>query len=170
MRIRAKYRQAIYSGAVLTFLLAAWSSGPVAYADGVLISPRINAKQMPQDFRVEAMKFTGPAGDGRRGSAGFVLQSREFVKDAGTKLSFAFERDVTGYGVQIIHPLAAGHVVVSIHSRGVTVHRGGPWGSIGWGDPATSDKVELNNGIDDVIKLQPGEPHQISSALSPDGS
>lgn len=110
-------------------------------AEEVLLCSRINAKQMPTDFRVAAMRFTGPAGDGRRGSAGFVVRAKS---DEGTRLSFSFQRDVTGYGFQVIHPLGKGHAIISVHSRGMTLHRGGSWGDIGWGDPATSDKLEVN--------------------------
>ena len=47
-----------------------------ALDDEILICSMMHAKQMPSDFQVKAMKFTGPSGDGRRGSAGFVVQTK----------------------------------------------------------------------------------------------
>lgn len=134
-------------------------------ADELLICERMNAKEMPHDLPVPAMKFTGPAGDGRRGSAGFVVQPKG---RGGTRLLFSFQRAASGYGFQIIHPLGKGHVVVSVHSRGMTIHRGGSWGDIGWGDPAGSDKLELNAGAKGVPPAS-GVTYQVVSELSADG-
>lgn len=136
-----------------------------ASADELLLCERVNAKEMPHDFAVPAMKFTGPAGDGRRGSAGFVVQPKG---RGGTRLLFSFQRHASGYGFQIIHPLGKGHVLVSIHSRGLTIHRGGSWGDIGWGNPAGSDKVELNAGAEGVPP-ESDVTYQVVSELSADG-
>jgi hypothetical protein len=72
---------------------------------------------MPQDFTIAAMRFTGPSGDGRRGSAGFVVKGK---KGEATRLSFSFQRDATGYGFQVIHPLGKGRALVSVQLGGVT--------------------------------------------------
>lgn len=134
--------------------------------DEILICDRINAKQMPSGFHVDAMKFTGPAGDGRRGSAGFVVKS---TKGVGTRLSFQFQRDASGYGFQAIHPFAEGHVVVSVHSRGVTIHRGGFWGDFGWGDPSNSDSVRIDAKMAKRLPLQAGKTYHFVSELSAKG-
>ena len=151
---------------VIAALLASTLNANGARAVEQLIASRINAKQLPQDFRVEAMKFTGPWGDGRRGSAGFVVSAKQGV---GTRFSFKFQRDASGYGFQVIHPCGEGHAIVSVHSRGVTIHRGGSWGDIGWGNPATSDRVELNSSASVLLPLQPDIAYPVISELSPEG-
>lgn len=134
----------------------------------ILICSKMHAKQMPKDFRVAAMKFTGPAGDGRRGSAGFVVQTKKLLKGDGTRLSFTFQRDASGYGFQVIHPIAKGHILVSVHSS-VTIHRGGSWGDIGWGNPGTSDKVKLTKAARDILTLKAKVEHKVVSQLSAAG-
>ena len=146
---------------------AAWPSQ--AHAEGdMLLCPMMHAKQLPKDFRVAAMTFTGPSGDGRRGSTGFVVQTRQLIAGSGTRLSFTFHRHASGYGFQVIHPLAAGHVLVSVHS-GVAMHRGGSWGDIGWGNPATSDKPQMTEAAAEVLPLKAGVAHRVVSQLSAKG-
>jgi len=128
----------------------------------------LHAKAMPQGLLVPAMKFTGPSGDGRRGSAGFVVQSQNLVKGAGTRWRFVFQRDSSGYGFQVIHPFESGHILVTVHS-GVTIHRGGSWGDIGWGNPATSDKVVLPAAVNTIFPLKTNVPHRIVSELLDNG-
>jgi len=132
------------------------------------ICSMMHAKQMPADFQVEAMRFTGPSGDGRRGSAGFVVQTEKLIKASGTRLTFVFERDVSGYGFQVIHPFGSGHVLVSVHS-GVAIHRGGSWGDVGWGNPGTSDSVEMTEEASEILPLEANAPHKVVSQLSPLG-
>jgi hypothetical protein len=128
----------------------------------------LRAKAMPRDLAVPAMKFTGPSGDGRRGSAGFLVQSQDFVKGTGTRWQFVFQRDPSGYGFQVIHPFESGHIVVTVHS-GVTIHRGGSWGDIGWGNPVTSDKVVLPAAVNKMFPLKTDVPHNIDSELTDAG-
>ncbi len=144
------------------------STGSHAREGEVLICPVMHAKQMPTGFEVEAMKFTGPAGDGRRGSAGFVVQTEKLIKGPGTRFTFVFQRDGSGYGFQVIHPFGSGHVLVSVYS-GVTIHCGGSWGDIGWGNPRTSDNVELTEDAREILPLEAGTPHQVVSQLSASG-
>jgi len=133
------------------------------------ICSMMHAKQMPADFQVEAMRFTGPSGDGRRGSAGFVVQTEKLIKGSRTRLTFVFERDVSGYGFQVIHPFGSGHVLVSVHSS-VAIHRGGSWGDIGWGNPGTSDSVEMTEEAGEFLPLEANTPHSVVSQLSPLGN
>ena len=129
-----RYHQSIILG--LTLFAAVVCSTRASAQPGIVdsrisICPLLHAKAMPREFSVSAMKFTGPSGDGRRGSAGFVVQSQDLVKGSGTRWQFVFQRDPSGYGFQVIHPFESGHILVSVHS-GVTIHRGGSWGDIGW--------------------------------------
>ncbi|MDA1015062.1 MAG: hypothetical protein O3A00_11505 [Planctomycetota bacterium] len=134
----------------------------------VLVCSQLNAKQMPMDFHVPAMKFTGPAGDGRRGSAGFVLQSDGLIDGNGTRWNFVFQRAKSGFKFQIIHPFQGGHILVSLQ-RGVTIHRGVSWGDIGWGNSDASDKVTVTDAGAELISLTPDQPHRIASQLSERG-
>jgi hypothetical protein len=127
------------------------------------------------------MTFTGPSGDGRRGSAGFVVRlqdvgpatngaSRSSTATDGTRWEFAFQRAASGFHFQVIHPFRQGHVLVSL-AQGVTIHRGGSWGSIGWGSPAGSDKVELTDAGKETTAswLRADRAHQIVSQLTAEG-
>lgn len=160
---------------VLTFLATVVLTGsfssaqPLGLDHEILVCPLLHAKAMPQGFPVAAMKFTGPSGDGRRGSAGFVVQSQDIAKGTGTRWKFIFQRDASGYGFQVIHPFEKGHVLLSVHSRGVTIHRGGVWGSIGWGNPSTSDKVLLTAAAAEILPLKDGVPYQVISQLTDGG-
>ncbi len=154
---------------IATFLVIGGQPSQTRGEEGeILICPMMRAKQMPQDLRVEAMRFTGPSGEGRRGSAGFVVQTKDLIKGGGARLAFDFQRDASGFFFQVIHPFEKGHIVVSVHS-GVSIHRGGLWEDIGWGNPATSDKVELEEGAAKVLPLQVDTPHKIVSQLSASG-
>ena len=74
----------------LTAMLTAQTgtAQPLAAELPVLVSPLVHAKAMPSDFNVPAMCFTGPSADGRRGSAGFVVPSREVIDGTGTRWQF----------------------------------------------------------------------------------
>lgn len=133
-----------------------------------LICPLLHAKAMPKNMPGDAMVFTGPAGDGRRGSAGFIVPTGEHVADGSSRWSFTFQRAPSGYGVQIVHPLGKGHVLINVSSE-VTIHRGGVWGEIGWGAPATSDKVELAKDASRVLPLKTETPLEFVSQLSSGG-
>ena len=147
----------------------------------ILVCARMNAKAMPSDFRVPAMAFTGPAGDGRRGPAGFVVQARDLESDGshsiskspgpiGTRWEFTFQRAASGYHFQVIHPFRNGHVLVSL-ARGVKIHRGGSWSQIGWGDPKGSDEIKLTEAGGEVTAswLTSDRQHQVVSQLTPSG-
>jgi len=160
----------LYNWLLITFLAAFTFVSSLPFQaqgdDGeVLIFPRMDAKQMPKDFQVEAMKFTGPSGDGRRG---FVVQTKDLIKGTGTRLAFDFQRDASGFNFQVIHPFEQGHVIVSVHS-GVSIHRGGAWGDIGWGNPGTSDKVVLSADAADILPLKADTAHKVISQLSASG-
>ena len=146
--------------------------GQISFLHGqdgkVEICKLLHAKKMPDGFSVDAMKFTGPAGDGRRGSAGFVVKANDLVKGSGTQLSFDFQRAASGFYFQIIHPFENGHVLISLH-RGVSIHRGGTWGDIGWGNPATSDKIKLSEKADEVLPIKPDTLYKVVSRLSANG-
>lgn len=166
-----RYQPSIILG--LTFLAVVVSTSRAHAQPGIVeistpICPLLHAKAMPQGLSVSAMRFTGPSGDGRRGSAGFVVQSQDLVTGHGTRWQFVFQRDPSGFGFQVIHPFESGHVLVSVH-RGVTIHRGGSWGSIGWGNPATSDKVLLPATAEKLFPLKTNVPHNIVSELSDAG-
>lgn len=150
-------------------------------AETVLVCSRLNAKQMPGELEVPAIVFTGPAGDGRRGSAGFVVRSQDIAKagknvkpseftGGGTRWDFVFQRAKSGFHFQVIHPFQRGHVIVSL-AQGVTVHRGGSWGKIGWGNPAGSDKVVLTPAGQEITAswLPADVPHRIASQLTETG-
>ena len=167
------HQQQLHSSIVMNFavaiaLVAGTSLGSHAGEGEILICPMMHAKQMPTGFEVEAMKFTGPAGDGRRGSAGFVVQTEKLIKGPGTRFTFVFQRDGSGYGFQVIHPFGSGHVLITVYS-GVTIHRGESWGDIGWGNPRTSDKVEMTEDAREILPLESGTPHQVVSQLSDSG-
>ena len=136
----------------------------------VLIADQLHAKQLPTDLKTQAMVFTGPAGDGRRGSAGFIVNGQELLGDggAGTGWHFTFQRDPSGFGFQIIHPFKDGHVLIAVGSA-VTIHRGGSWTKIGWGDPSSSDRVEPTAAGKRILPLKPGVPHSVVSQLSHTG-
>jgi len=147
-------------------VLSCTSAANSARSSDVLVCQRINAKQLPQDFKVDAMAFTGPSGDGRRGSAGLVVP---IEVGEGSRFAFTFQRDASDYGFQAIHPLGKGHVLVSVHSRGVTLYRGGSWGAIGWGNPATSEPLELNADAKSLLPLNSDTTYPVVSQLSADG-
>lgn len=68
-----RYQPSIILG--LTFLAVVVSTSRAHAQPGIVeistpICPLLHAKAMPQGLSVSAMRFTGPSGDGRRGSAG----------------------------------------------------------------------------------------------------
>lgn len=151
----------------LSLLFAAASLSRAAEGD-VLICKKMHAKAMPKDFSVEAMKFTGPSGDGRRGSAGFVVAADKLIDGGGTRLAFTFHRAAAGFHFQVIHPFKKGHVLISLHS-GLTIHRGGSWGDVGWGHPTNGDKVTLSKDAADILPLKANVEYKVVSQLSKKG-
>lgn len=171
---------------VVTVVLLNWCSYTFAEsnrAESVLVCSRLDAKQMPSGLKVPALVFTGPAGDGRRGSAGFVVRLQDIAASSGakhakrsravedgTRWDFLFQRAPSGFHFQIIHPFQRGHVLVSL-AQGVTIHRGGSWSKIGWGNPAGSDNVKLTPAGKEITEhwLAADEQHRIVSQLTDQG-
>ena len=113
MRYERECRAFLMACLAVLILVGIGTSDAFAGGDEVVICPLIQAKQMPAGFKVAAMTFTGPAGDGRRGSAGFVVRADELVEGGGSRLTFVFQRDASGHHFQVIHPFENGHVLVS---------------------------------------------------------
>jgi hypothetical protein len=88
MMYQHKYHRA--GGLVLAILTAilltnSASSQPLGPDKTLLVCPLMHAKAMPSSIPFAAMTFTGPAADGRRDSAGFVVHSQDFVTGDGTR-------------------------------------------------------------------------------------
>lgn len=162
-----KFRFCFVTSLSLSLLFAAVSLSRAAEGD-VLICKKMHAKAMPKDFSVAAMKFTGPSGDGRRGSAGFVVAADKLIDGDGTRLTFTFHRDPSGFHFQAIHPFKKWHVLISLHS-GLTIHRGGSWGDVGWGHPTNGDKVTLSKDAADILPLKASVEYKVISQLSKKG-
>ena len=108
---------------VLFFFCGKSATAQPVFPNGASVCARLHAKAMPNDFDVDVMAFTGPSGDGRRGSAGFVLQTRDFIGDGTSAWHFVFQRDASGFGFQVVHPFQDGQVVVSVIGSTVSIKR-----------------------------------------------
>jgi hypothetical protein len=166
-----KLHSITFLGLVLPAFSMGFGQASPESENSVALCEFIPAKAMPAGLPDGAITFTGPAGDGRRGSAGFLVSVRKVLPETaggGTRFSFSFERAGSGYGFQIIHPFKDGHVLIAVHPT-VKIYRGGLWSKIGWGNPAGSDEVKLRRKSRNLLPLEAGKKIEIVSELTAKG-
>jgi hypothetical protein len=155
-------------GLLMAFVCVSAARADDSNRESLLVCKTLHAKQSADQIKTEvkAVTFTAPNGDGRRGAVGLLVPTKG---KPGTRITFKFHRSPTGYGFQVIHPLKEGHVLANVSSTAVTLYRGGSWTNIGWGNPATGEKVTATKKAGEVLPIQPDKEYDVISELSSSG-
>ena len=133
------------------------------------------SKEKPKGLNKSAIPFSAPAGNGRGGGNGFIVEAPSGWEEHGTTWNFKYNGPNTSFGFHLIHPFKNGHVLVRVLTyplRGsrITVCANTPWRKGGWmgeSDVEVEGIVPVKN-VEQI--LMGNEPVEIVSSLSHNGA
>lgn len=138
-------------------------------AGGRVVCEVLQAKTSPKGLIDGGVAFNGPSGDGRRGANGIVVAAPDEWTKRGTVWHCTYRRGGTARGVQFIHPLAGGHVVVTVSNANVQANSVATWpDERGYTGRIGSIPLVKAPTFAEVFKLGE-EPHELTSQLLPNG-
>ncbi|MDA7667633.1 PA14 domain-containing protein [bacterium] len=110
--------------------------------------------------------FVPPWGDGRSRRNGIILAANPQFQELGSVWEFDYlTRDP---GIQLIHPFADGHVVVTIQRNSIGLSSPEKWTEIGYGNGDSSSVTRLDE-FESVFPIVDGQRYKIKSVLTPNG-
>lgn len=113
---------------VLFALAVLVSSETAAAQESTLkVADSVRGKALPTGVTAGLTAFNAPNGNGRRGANGIYIPPRSPNAKQITEMSFTYHRSGSARGVQVIHPLGDGHVVISILPDKININVDGPW-------------------------------------------
>ncbi len=160
---------------LVAVVLGVGSAGIAAGADALLehklttVALQFGAKGPTRDVQQLARAFDGPRGDGRSGARGVVIQGGQLWSRLGTRWRFGWMRGGSAWGVQIIHPLKDGQVVIHVKKSGIGVSTPRAWTEVGYGR-GDAKALTRTDAYDKLFPLEDDRLYWIDSALRPDGS
>jgi len=133
------------------------------------VALQFGAKGPTRNLHQLARAFDGPRGDGRSGARGVAIQGGQLWSRLGTRWRFGWMRGGSAWGVQIIHPLRDGQVVVHVKKSGLGVSTPRAWTEVGYGH-GDAKALTRTDAYDKLFPLEDEKLYWIDSALRPDGS
>ena len=138
----------------------------LAQESALQIADSVRAKANPTGVLKGVTAFHAPAGNGRRGANGLYIPPGKSAADQVTEFSLTHQRSGSARGVQMIHPLKDGHVVITIMNDQINVVAGGKWpGYFGRKSPLT----ELTDVYADTFPLKDAQTISVRTRVFPNG-
>ncbi|HEX4132145.1 MAG TPA: protein kinase, partial [Pirellulales bacterium] len=145
------------------------ASSPPKVLPPDLVCDLLQANRDPQGLHAtDAITFTGPDGDGRRGSRGILLPAPPSWTRTGTQWTFSYLGAKAPCGFQVVHPWQKGHVLVSMRGR-LRITPGGPWAMPGWTVKGAGVPYEKTKYFGDELPLKDDVEHSVISQLDAKG-
>ena len=130
------------------------------------IAETIKGKSTPTGVHPGVVAFHAPDGNGRRGANGLYVPPGKFSPGGITEMTFTHQRGGHARGVQIIHPLNDGHVVVTILKDQINVVPGGSWpGHFG----RKSSPTEVTDAFAELFPLEEEQVISVRTRVFPNG-
>jgi len=130
------------------------------------VADSVRGKAKPTGVTFGLTAFNAPNGNGRRGANGIYIPPRSSGSKQITEMSFTYHRSGSARGVQVIHPLGDGHVVISILPDKININVDGPWpGTFG---RDTSSK-QLTAAFAEVFRVPDGKVISVRTRVFPNG-
>jgi hypothetical protein len=115
-----------------------------------------------------AVVFDAPRGDGRGGAKGLLVCSGPEWAKLGTRWSLTYARGATAFGLQIIHPLKNGQVIIHLKRDGLGLSTPRAWTQVGYGG-GDGKGLQLAEAFKKFFPLVEDRAYRITSTLRPDG-
>lgn len=141
---------------------------PMPSTGATTVAKLLQGKRKATDPAAGAVVFEAPAGDGRRGANGVLVTAAGPWTKTGTEWRYRYVRAEDKQGVQLVHPLGDGHVVVAVKNDSVAVFDGGAWERFGY-TSGGGLKVERGPGFEQVFPIEEGKEYDVVSRVDPDG-
>ncbi len=139
----------------------------VSSTGGFRVADRLQGKAKPTGVPPTLLTFNGPSGDGRRGANGVFIPAEIVGGVAGaTEWSCSYQRDRSARGIQFVHPVNDGHVVVTVYQQFVNVVPGGGFpGYLG------RDVLQLSktSAFAEHFPLKDKQTYEVASRVFPSG-
>lgn len=138
--------------------------------DATPVCAKLEAKKPPEGLAAGAIPFSAPRGEGRSGANGVLIEAAAGWDRRGTAWACTYRRTESAEGVHFIHPLGAGHVLVTITRNGLHVASPGPWPSRAYQPlQQTSLPLVTANNFAKMLDIEGDAPRTLVSILAPDG-
>lgn len=166
---------AVLRAALVTVLVAAGLAGggedrnPLLEHRLTTVAVLLEAKGRMGGVHRLARVFDGPRGDGRAGARGVVVRGGRGWSELGTRWRFRWLRSGSAWGVQIIHPLREGQVMIHVKKKGLGVSTPRAWREVGYGG-GDAKPLTRTDAFEEVFPLEAGRLYQLDSVLRPDGA
>jgi len=138
--------------------------------DSTPVCAKLEAKKPPEGLAAGTIPFSAPRGEGRSGANGFLMEAAAGWDRRGTVWACTYRRTESADGVHFIHPLGAGHVMVTVTRNGLHVASPGPWPSRAYRPlQQTSLPLVTANNFAQMLDIEGDAPRTLLSILAPDG-
>lgn len=128
------------------------------------VAKSIQTKREVEVADSNVIAFEAPPGDGRSGARG-VLYKAKRQKHKRTVWEVTYKRGASAFGLQLIHPVGSGHLVVHLNSSGIGISSPGDWRKSGYGG-GDRNAVEYDK---ENFALENDRDYQIRSEVSATG-
>lgn len=136
---------------------------------GLLIASRVQGKQGVTEPAAGVICFDAPDGDGRRGAKGVLVRQPSGWAAAGTTWATTYSRSLSAEGVQFIHPLGNGQLMVQVKSQGVGVINPHAWIETGYRD-FSKKGVTPTPAYDTVFPLKDNTEYAVETRVTATGA
>ncbi len=151
----------------LLALLILFSLEPaVAQETTLRVASTVRGKARPTNVATGVVAFNAPNGNGRSGANGPYIPPGPAKTNQITEMSFTYHRSGSARGVQVIHPLGGGHVVITILPDKININVDGPWpGTFGRDNPSK----QLTAAFAEVFPVADGKVISVRTRVFPSG-
>ncbi len=154
-------------GCALLFLaILVLVDSAVAQESTLHVASVVKGKARPTELAVGVVGFDGPAGDGRWGANGLYIPPDRVSAGNVTEMSFTHSRSGHARGVQVVHPVKKGHVLISILRDHVNILAGGNWPGY---SGRKSSLTEHSDAYNETFPLDEGQTISVRTRAFPSG-
>ena len=137
--------------------------------ESIAVADTIEAKGGAVNLAPGVIPFDAPRGDGRHGAKGLLLKSNPPAPGGGSTWTFGYLRSGSARGLQIIHPLGEGQIIIQISPTNVGLFTSSVWAEIGYG-PGNVKALTHAESFGQAFPLKDDTEYQVVSRLSSDGA
>lgn len=142
---------------------------PTSGPPGIPVAARIQGKRGITEPAPGVITFDAPRGDGRSGAKGVLLRNAPDWRTAGTAWHCTYSRSRSAVGVQFIHPLGSGHVLVHVTAKSIGIFQPTSFTEAGYrsGDIRTLD---VTQAYATLFPMKDDQQYVITSRLTHGGA
>jgi len=145
------------------------TAGAALPAQVTAVAKMIEGKRDAKELAGNVLAFQAPNGDGRRGALGITLPADASFATSGSVWRFHWSRAGSALGVQIIHPIGKGQVIIHLKPKSIGISSPQNWWAQGTYRSGDTKAVQHEAGYEKVFPLADDQVYSVESRLLPDG-